>query len=166
MVFDEFQSVATKRNGDGNYHYEDVARKQSVVLVRTGNENGLSAPISFESLKDKALPLPRSENMGSIEVTHVPLQIGVRFVATLLLREEAAFPESGRHFSRETDHPFMKWERKAREYREERLALARARDVIEPFMTVEAVKNVVLHNRVDLYSPEDYAPFPFEVNWI
>jgi hypothetical protein len=32
--------------------------------------------------------------MGIIGIIRIPLQVGVRFVANLLLREEAAFPES------------------------------------------------------------------------
>lgn len=81
-----------------------------------GYENGLSTPISFESLKDKALPLVRSEDMGTIDVIRIPLQVGVHFVANLLLYEEAAFPESVvavPYILREADYPFMKWEREA-----------------------------------------------------
>ncbi len=72
----------------------NVAQNQSIILARTGHENGLSAPISFESLKDKALPLARSEDMGTIDVIRIHLQVGVHFMANLLLREEVAFPES------------------------------------------------------------------------
>jgi len=96
-------------------------------LAQTGHENGLSTPISFESLKDKALPLARSEDMGTINVIRIPLQVGVHFVANLLLREEAAYPESvvaAPRVSGEADHPFMKWEREAQDYGEERLVHA------------------------------------------
>ncbi len=115
-VFDEYNFVAARKHADGFRHYDDVAQNQSILLVRTGHEDKLSAPISFDSLKHKALPLTRSEDMGIIDIIRVPLQVGVRFVANLLLREEAAFPESvlgGPHISKELDHPFMKWEREA-----------------------------------------------------
>jgi len=118
VVFDEYKYVATEKNADGFRHYDDVAQNQSIILARKGHENGLSAPISFESLKDKALPLARSEDMGTIDVIRIPLQVGVHFVANLLLREEAAFPESvvvGPPISREADHPFMKWEKEAQD---------------------------------------------------
>jgi hypothetical protein len=154
VVFDEYKSVAAEKHADGFRHYDDVAQKQSIILVRTGHENGLSAPTSFESLKDKALPLARSEDMGTIDVIRIPLQVGVHFVANLLLREEAAFPESvmaGPYISREPDHPFMKWEREAQDYGEKRLAHAQAQGKIEPFTTVAAVKNAVVHRRVDIY---------------
>ncbi|TVY38476.1 hypothetical protein LOCC1_G006448 [Lachnellula occidentalis] len=127
VVFDEYKSVAAEKHADGFRHYDDVAQNQSIIMARTGHESGLSAPISFESLRDKALPLARSEDMGTIDVIRIPLQVGVQFVANLLLREEAAFPESvmaAPHISREADYPFMKWEREAQEYGEERLARA------------------------------------------
>jgi hypothetical protein len=115
-------------------------------------------------LEGKALPLGRSEDMENINAIRVPLQAGVHFVAQLLLREEAAFPESvlaGPHISREPDHPFMKWEKKAQQYAEERLAHAQAQDKIDPFTTVEAVKKAVLVHRVDKYpltycTPSDF----------
>jgi len=169
VVFDKYNPVATEKHADGFRHYDDVAEKQSILLVRTGHENGLSAPISFESLKDKTLPLGRNENMGTIDIVRVPLQVGIQFVASLLQREEAAFPESvmaGPHVSKEPDHPFMKWEREARDYGEEQLARAHAQDKIEPFATVAAVKKVVLRHRFDIYPEEHYAPFPFMLGWI
>ena len=169
VVFDEYKFVATEKRADGLRHYDDFAQNQSIILVRTGHENGLSAPISFESLKDKAFPLARSENMGTIDIIRVPLQVGVHFVANLLLREEAAFPESvvaGPHISREADHPFMKWEREAQDYGEERLLRAQARDKIEPFTTVAAVKKDMVCRRFDLYPPEHFDPFPFKLGWI
>lgn len=168
-VFDEYKHVAAEKHADGLRHYDDVTQNQSIILVRTGHENGLSAPISFESLKDKALPLARNENMGSIDAIRIPLQVGVHFVAKLLLREEAAFPESvvaGPHISREADHPFMKWEREAQDYGERRLVRAQAQGRIEPFTTVAAVRQAVMRDRFDKYPPEHYAPFPFKLCWI
>lgn len=66
----------------------------------------------------------------------------------------------------EADHPFMKWEREAQDYVEERLLRARVQPGTEPFTTIEAVKRAVLHHRVDIYPPEFYAPFPFKLGWI
>ncbi|RDL38292.1 Uncharacterized protein BP5553_02632 [Venustampulla echinocandica] len=169
IVFDEYKSVDVEKHVDGFRHYDDVAQHQSVMLVRTVHENGLSAPISFKYLKDKALPLARSEDMGAIDVIRVPLQVGVHFVANLLLREEAAFPESvmaGPHISREPDHPFMKWEREAQGYRERRLVNAQAEGKIRPFTTAAAVREAVLYCRFDIDPPEKYAPYPFKLGWI
>ncbi|EPE30150.1 hypothetical protein GLAREA_12873 [Glarea lozoyensis ATCC 20868] len=169
VVFDEFKFVAVEKHADGLRHFDDFAQNQSILLVRTGHENRLSAPISFESLKDKALPLARSEDMGTIDVIRVPLQVGVHFVAHLLLCEEAALPESvmsALPISREADHPFMKWEREAQEYGEERLARAQAQGKIEPFTTAAAVREVVLRHRFDIYPQHYDAPYPFKFFWI
>ncbi|KAH8801512.1 hypothetical protein F5884DRAFT_862206 [Xylogone sp. PMI_703] len=170
VVFDDFKSVSAEKHTDGLRHYDDVAQNQSIILVRTGHENGLSALISFESLMDKCLPLARSEDMGVHDVIRVPLQVGVHFVASLLLREEAAFPESvisSPPISMEPDHPFMKWDREAHDYGENRLAQAQAQGKIEPFATAATVlKNVVLLNRFDIYHPEHYTPVDFKLGWI
>ncbi|RFU35947.1 hypothetical protein B7463_g411, partial [Scytalidium lignicola] len=154
-VFDEYKSVAAEKHADGFRHYDDVAQNQSIILARTGHENGLSAPISFESLKDKALPLARNEDIGTIDVIRIPLQIGVRFVANLLLREEAAFPESGMSrldISREPDHPFMKWEGEAQDYEEKELAHAQVQGKIEPFAAAADVKKAVLYRSLRAYA--------------
>ncbi len=89
--------------------------------------------------------------MGTIDVIRIPLQLGVHFVANLLLREEVAFPESvvaGPYISREADHPFIKWEREAQDYGEERYAHAQAQDKIELFTIVAAVKRALLDYRL------------------
>jgi hypothetical protein len=94
-------------------------------------------------LKDEALPRARDEKIGTIDIIRVSLQTAVRFVANLQLREEAAFPLSaptGHHQNLESDHLFMKWEKQARDYGEERVAWAQARGRIEPFATLTAVK--------------------------
>jgi hypothetical protein len=107
--------------------------------------------------------------MENIDVIRVSLQLGVHFVANLLLCVESAFPDSvvaGRHISRESDHPFMKWEKEAQDYGEKRLAHAQTQNKIEPFTTIGAVKKAVLHHRVDIYPVENYAPYPFKLGWI
>jgi len=166
VIFDEYKSSTPGKRADGHYHYDDFAQDQSVLLVRTGNEKRLSAPINFESLKDDALPPARRERMGAVDVIRVPLQTGVRFVASLQLREEATFPESalvGPHISMEPNHPFLKWEKQAREYADEKVADALARGRIEPSATLAAVKKCVLRWRD--YS-RHFEPVEFVLNWI
>lgn len=65
-------------------------QKQTVVIVRTGNEKDLSIPISFFPLADKALPLnytgpPISRGM---EVIRVSLYDAVDFITSLQKKEE------------------------------------------------------------------------------
>lgn len=40
---------------------------------------------------DKALPLIRSEDIKTINIIRIPLQVSVYFVASFLLRKEAVF---------------------------------------------------------------------------
>lgn len=166
-VFDKYNAVTVRRHADGFRHYDDVTQDQSILLARTGHEEKLSAPISFDSLKHEALPLARSEDIGTIDIIRVPLLVGVRFVPNLLLREEAAFPESalgGPNISTEPDHPFMTWDREALDYGKEQFARAQVQSKISPFSTVATVKKaVLLHKELDECPPEYYAPQPFRL---
>ncbi|KUJ13070.1 uncharacterized protein LY89DRAFT_200413 [Mollisia scopiformis] len=68
---------------------------------------------SFETLKHEALPLARDEDLNSIDIIRVPLRTGVRFVANLLLHEDAAHPESTLSNTAEApDSPFAEWDAK------------------------------------------------------
>ncbi|KUJ16711.1 uncharacterized protein LY89DRAFT_782000 [Mollisia scopiformis] len=51
VVFDEYKFVQSGyvKQADGFRHYENVAQHQSVLMIRTGKEDNLSAPISFDS---------------------------------------------------------------------------------------------------------------------
>jgi hypothetical protein len=53
-------------------------------------EEATKMAINFESLKHEALPLARNDDMGATDIIRVSLLVGVRFVANLLCREEAA----------------------------------------------------------------------------
>ena len=71
-------------------------QRQNVLMVRTGSEIGLSEPISFDSIRELALPLARPdvETCKDIEAIRVPLATAVQFIVDLERREEVAFPES------------------------------------------------------------------------
>ncbi|KAL9608996.1 MAG: hypothetical protein Q9167_006205 [Letrouitia subvulpina] len=68
---------------------------ECVIIARTGKEEQLSAPVSFESLHSKALPLERVDFDGEakIDVIRVPLSDAVRFVIDLEKREDAVTHE-------------------------------------------------------------------------
>ena len=70
---------------------QDIAHFQSVVIARTGAEEHLSAPISFEGLRNKALPLDRTDFNGklNIDVIRVNIPDAVRFVIDLEKREDS-----------------------------------------------------------------------------
>lgn len=71
------------------------ARRQNVLLVLTGDDQGLSAPVSFDSIRSQSLELARDDvnDDQSIDMVRVPLQIAIRFVANLEQREERAFQD-------------------------------------------------------------------------
>ena len=65
-------------------------------MVRTGDDSGLSEPISFESVRHAALPLARPDlnSHDEIEAIRVTIATAVRFIVDLQRREELAFPKS------------------------------------------------------------------------
>jgi hypothetical protein len=74
--------------------YVDIDRellRRNVLLVRTGEESGLSGPISFKSLESVALPLERDDVTldDGIDIVRVSLDAGVGFIAELERREDA-----------------------------------------------------------------------------
>ncbi len=73
----------------------EQSQRQTVLMIRTGEESHLSAPISFESIKADCLALARTDVAGNnIDSVRVSLAIAVEFIANLQRREEAAFPNS------------------------------------------------------------------------
>ena len=94
VVFDELVRI----RADGHLIHLDLeVQRQNVVMARTGNETGLSEPISFESIRELALPLARPdvETNKNIDAIRVPLATAIQFIVNLQRREEAAFPDSG-----------------------------------------------------------------------
>ena len=69
--------------------------EETLLLVRTGDESGLSAPIEFDCIKSKCRPLEfQGVATVSSDVIRVSIATAVEFVTGLLLREEAAFPDA------------------------------------------------------------------------
>jgi hypothetical protein len=78
---------------DGFVSLRKLAQRQSVSITRTGAEDGLSAPISLESLKSQSLSLSRSDiTTQDVDVTRVSLAIAVQFIVSLEVRQELANP--------------------------------------------------------------------------
>lgn len=93
VVLDQLD-IDTNPDPDGFISLDKVSERQNLLIVRTGDEASLSAPISFEGIRGQSLPLARSDitvNDGT-DVVRLPLAIAVRFIAGLNQREEAAFP--------------------------------------------------------------------------
>ncbi|KAK4220326.1 hypothetical protein QBC37DRAFT_382009 [Rhypophila decipiens] len=70
-----------------------------VFLIRTGVEEGLSAPITFDSLEGKIDPLSPSYSSKDGDVVKVSLETAIDFVQTLEIREMAVYgphPDGGK----------------------------------------------------------------------
>ena len=93
VVLDELVPV---RPHERKIYLDLEVQRQNVVMVRTGNETGLSSPISFSGIREQALPLARPdlETHNDIDAIRVPLATAVQFIVNLQRREEAAFPDS------------------------------------------------------------------------
>jgi hypothetical protein len=80
---------------DGFISLHKLAQHQSVLIARTGVEEGLSAPISFKSLKSQSLPLERSDVINQdIDIVRVSLAAAVQFIVSLEVRENLASPKT------------------------------------------------------------------------
>ena len=77
---------------DGLVSLRKQAQIQTILIARTGAEEGLSAPISFESLRSHFRPLQRIDVMRpNVDVVRVSIAVAVKFIASLEAREELAF---------------------------------------------------------------------------
>lgn len=97
VILDELSPEEDVGGLDARIYLDEEMPRQSIVLVLTGDDSGLSAPVTFDSLRAQSLPLARADCTASdndIDVIRVSLALAVRFVADLERREEAAFPET------------------------------------------------------------------------
>lgn len=72
---------------------DEFGKGQTLLLIRTGHEKDLSAPITFDDISADSLPLDRDDCSG-IDVIRVPLSTAVNFIAALQKREDLAFPKN------------------------------------------------------------------------
>lgn len=88
---------------DGYFNARKYAQIQDVLIARTGVEEGLSAPISLDSLRSSRLPLQRNDDVTvpNVDVLRVTLTVAVEFIAGLEAREELAFPKLKNELSQE-----------------------------------------------------------------
>ena len=76
-----------------------------MLMVRTGDESHLSAPITFEHIRKQAFKLKRDDcDLEGVEVIRVSLAIAVEFVTTLQQREDAATPSGMNNHSIDRSH--------------------------------------------------------------
>ncbi|KAF2443928.1 hypothetical protein P171DRAFT_432024 [Karstenula rhodostoma CBS 690.94] len=77
---------------NGGVALDRYSQAQTVVLVRTGDEEDLSKPIDFSALAHKALPLARSD-ATTHDALRVSIYDAVNFIAELQKNEEVKNPE-------------------------------------------------------------------------
>jgi hypothetical protein len=68
----------------------ELAKRQTVLAIRTGTEDQLSAPISFECLKADSFPLGRTDIPENLEVVRVLLAVAIKVHRQFETREESA----------------------------------------------------------------------------
>ncbi|KAF4626518.1 hypothetical protein G7Y89_g11644 [Cudoniella acicularis] len=96
MVFDKWENLEHLDTSSEDYGFR--WSEQHTILVRTGDEAHLSAPIDFNSLRVNTAVLNRDdiptdeENSSNIGAIRIPISLVVNFIAFLLKREQAAFP--------------------------------------------------------------------------
>lgn len=80
---------------DGFTSLRKVAQNQTILIARTGLEESLSAPISFESLKAQSFPLERPDAATQgLDILRVSLASAVHFIVDLEMRENDAYLKS------------------------------------------------------------------------
>lgn len=74
-----------------------------MLLIKTGDEAELSAPIDFTSLTSHSLPLGRPDlalqDESSPTAVRVPVSVAVPFLYGLQVKEEASFPRRYTHIT-------------------------------------------------------------------
>ena len=98
VVLDSGAELALARDSDGSISLDKVSQRETMLMIRTGDESRLSAPISFESISAQTVPLARSDIDANenIDAARVSLATAVRFIAGLQQRENEA---NGRKYS-------------------------------------------------------------------
>ncbi|KAL9597822.1 MAG: hypothetical protein Q9219_004899 [cf. Caloplaca sp. 3 TL-2023] len=83
-----------EKEPDGRYSIRKAARKATVLITRTGVEEGLSAPISFAGIQTQSLPGQHydAEALGP-DTVRVSVVEAVRFLFDLEQREKLAYPD-------------------------------------------------------------------------
>jgi hypothetical protein len=158
-----------EENGQYFVELDEHSRRQTVIMVRTGNESNLSAPISFEDLRTNGscLPLARSDvnkPYANVDAVRVSISTAVGFIAGLEQREEAAFPNL--RVGWETDG----CSGGAEGYAEEILNDADEKGIDNVSATWSAVRAIKAERQGDLSvewlrRPDEWIPEPFDRGW-
>ena len=106
LVLDEV-TPHTGLDPDGFISLDNELQIQSVLIVRPGNESGLSEPINLETVREQAIPLARSDvtSHDAIDVMRVALATAVQCIINLRRREGKVIPDSALDLAVDTSLP-------------------------------------------------------------
>jgi len=90
LIYDE-EDESIEEDENGCVSLDEYSQVQSVLMIRTGDEAHLSAPITFEHIKEQAFELKRSDCQG-MDVVRVSLATAFQFITTLQQKEDTAMP--------------------------------------------------------------------------
>ncbi|KAL9631716.1 MAG: hypothetical protein Q9204_004107 [Flavoplaca sp. TL-2023a] len=93
VIYDEFITPDFVEEPRFRIFLDKEARRQQVLLVLTGDDHELSAPISFDSIRSESLPIAQetSRTVGKpYDMIRVPLIVAIQFILDLQQRENAA----------------------------------------------------------------------------
>ncbi|KAL8992909.1 MAG: hypothetical protein Q9188_007468 [Gyalolechia gomerana] len=93
VIYDEFLEPEVALEPRIRIFLDREARRQHVLLVLTGDDHDLSAPISFDTIKSESLPLAHeviSEELKPYDIIRVPLIVAIQFILDLQQREAVA----------------------------------------------------------------------------
>ncbi|KAK3167281.1 hypothetical protein OEA41_010408 [Lepraria neglecta] len=170
VVLDQFEED-TEEEADGSISVDKASLRQTILMVSTGDDSGLSAPISFESIKAQTLPLARSDvpSISSINMVRVPLTTAVQFVADLERREEAAFPDSRHHSAMDSslsprkDGDTETFAFGADMWVDKIMQEAEEKGIDGVFETWESVRRVEARKRGEKFG--EFGPYHFHAKW-
>ena len=99
----DFQDKGQRLNVSGRVSLRRLARRQTVLLARTGIEEDLTTSISFASLRSQSFPLARPDlATDSDDVIRVSLTAAVNFITKLEAKEDLSCAETKKYHHRET----------------------------------------------------------------
>ena len=104
IILNDYEMSEDDEEPDGIISLDKLSHRLKVLMVRTGDESGLSAPISFESIRSKGASLHTDTANTNVDVTEVSLATAIAFVVQLEQRELKAFPYLEPRFTRPQGH--------------------------------------------------------------
>ncbi|KAI4202022.1 MAG: hypothetical protein LQ346_002044 [Caloplaca aetnensis] len=154
---------------DGFLRLQRFAQLQTILLVRTGDDEQLSASISFDSLKDQSLPLDRSDATGQEDnIIRVTLATAVKFITNLEEREASAQPDT--HYRKLIDPSLCPWAPEGFEgdnqvcydpetWADANLAMTERDGCDNNFMTWQSIRRILARREGEDFYQFEHTPF-------